>query len=79
MKHLFDKQDDTASVKEKFELVDYSHKSVALFGDTKPIKDLLSAMGGKFNPRLSYKEGKRAGWIFQVGKREELSTIINLK
>ncbi len=62
-----------------FEIVDYSEKAIALFGDTKEIKDLLKAMGGKFNPRLTYNGGKRAGWIFGLSKRGELNTIINLK
>ena len=62
-----------------FEIVDYSEKSIALFGDTKPIKDLLKAMGGRFNPRLIYKADKRAGWIFQTSKREELETVLKLK
>ncbi|HCO66504.1 MAG TPA: fusion protein, partial [Dysgonomonas sp.] len=61
-----------------FEIVDYSEKAIALFGDTKPIKDLLSAMGGKFNPRLTYKETKKAGWIFSKTKREELEGVLNL-
>lgn len=62
-----------------FEIVDYSEKAIALFGDTKPIKDLLKAMGGKFNPRLAYKADKRAGWIFQTSKRAELETVLKLK
>ena len=64
---------------EQFEIVDYSQKAIALFGDTKPIKDLLLAIGGKFNPRLTHNGEKKAGWIFQQSKREELETIINLK
>lgn len=62
-----------------FEIVDYSQKAIALFGDTKEIKDLLKAMGGKFNPRLTHKDEKQAGWIFQIAKREELETILKLK
>ena len=62
----------------QFEIVDYSEKAIALFGDTKPIKDLLSAMGGKFNPRLTYKETKKAGWIFSKTKREELEGVLSL-
>lgn len=61
-----------------FEIVDYSEKAIALFGDTKPIKDLLSAMGGKFNPRLTHNDAKQAGWIFAKTKREELNTVLNL-
>lgn len=62
----------------QFEIVDYSEKAIALFGDTKPIKDLLSAMGGKFNPRLTYKKTKKAGWIFSKTKREELEGVLSL-
>ena len=62
----------------QFEIVDYSEKAIALFGDTKPIKDLLLAMGGKFNPRLTHNDGKQAGWIFSKTKREELEGVLNL-
>lgn len=62
----------------QFEIIDYSEKAIALFGDTKPIKDLLLAMGGKFNPQLTYNAEKRAGWIFSKNKRTEVETIINL-
>lgn len=61
-----------------FEIVDYSDKAIALFGDTKAIKDLLKAMGGKFNPRLTYNNEKQAGWIFSKAKREELEGVLNL-
>ena len=63
----------------QFEIVDYSEKSIALFGDTKAIKDLLSAMGGKFNARLTHNEEKQAGWIFYKSKRKELEEVLNLK
>lgn len=61
-----------------FEIVDYSEKAIALFGDTKEIKDLLKAMGGKFNPRLTHNGEKQAGWVFSKTKRMELQNIINL-
>jgi hypothetical protein len=61
-----------------FEIVDYSQKAIALFGDTKAIKDLLSAMGGKFNPRLTYRDSKKAGWIFSRTKRTGLEEVLNL-
>jgi len=61
-----------------FEVIDYSEKAIALFGDTKAIKDLLSAMGGKFNPRLTHNNEKRAGWIFSRSKKAELETVLNL-
>lgn len=83
--HLGSKQADVQPTTEQvktdnlsFEIVDYSEKAVALFGDTKEIKDLLKAMGGKFNPRLSHNEGKHAGWVFSKAKKDELNTILNL-
>lgn len=42
------------------QIIDYSDKAIAVIGDTKPIKDKLKALGGKFNFRLSC----GAGWIF---------------
>ena len=78
-KQLVSAETSTTAENLSFEIVDYSEKAIALFGDTKPIKDLLLAMGGKFNPRLTHNNGKQAGWIFQKSKREELQTIINLK
>ena len=60
-----------------FELVDYSEKALALFGDTKPIKEQLKEIGGRFNPYLNYNGQKRAGWIFSKSKAEQLKNIIN--
>jgi len=75
-----DKQEFAQAVNNnlQFELVDYSKKALALFGDTKSIKDLLSAMGGKFNSRLTHNDKKKAGWIFSKSKQSELNTILNL-
>jgi hypothetical protein len=61
----------------QFEIVSYSEKAIALFGDTKAIKDQLKSMGGKFNPRLTHNNEKRAGWIFATAKRTELETIVS--
>lgn len=46
------------------QIVDYSEKAIAIIGDTKPIKDKLKELGGKFNFRLSC----GAGWIFPKTK-----------
>lgn len=46
-----------------FKVIDYSEKAIAVTGDTKPIKDELKRLGGKFNSRLSC----GCGWVF--GKR----------
>lgn len=62
---------------ERLEIVDYSEKAIAVFGDTRTIKDELKSIGGKFNPRLNYNGGKRAGWVFPKNKREELESMLN--
>ena len=62
----------------EFILVDYSEKAVALFGDTKPIKDALSDIGGRFNSRLTYDGQKRAGWIFQKAKEAQVRQLIGM-
>ena len=38
-------------------LTDYSEKTFIITGDTKPIKDKLKQLGGRWNPYLT-------GWIF---------------
>ena len=50
------------------EIAEYSDKSFVVRGDTKPIKECLKALGGKWNPYL--KGGK--GWIFSNSRREEV-------
>lgn len=60
------------------EIVDYSEKAVAVFGDTKQIKDQLAEIGGRFNKYLTYKDGKRAGWIFPKSKRADIETLCHL-
>ncbi|MDR3246229.1 MAG: fusion protein [Prevotellaceae bacterium] len=59
-----------------FTIVDYSEKALAIFGDTKLIKDQLKALGGRFNPNLTHNEEKTAGWIFSKSKRTELEKLL---
>lgn len=59
------------------EIVDYSEKAIAVFGDTKPLKDKLKALGGRFNPFLINSGEKMAGWIFPKTKSLELSQLLN--
>ena len=53
-------------------IVEYSDKSIAVYGNTKEIKDQLKAIGGRFNPKL--KDG--AGWIFPKNKESDARTLI---
>ena len=57
-------------------IVNYSEKAIAVFGNTKEIKDHLLSIGGKFNPSLKQNEERVAGWIFPSSKREEVKKII---
>jgi hypothetical protein len=59
-------------------MVDYSLKAVAVFGNTKEIKDQLKELGGKFNNYLTYNNIKQAGWIFSNKKKEEIKNFLNL-
>jgi hypothetical protein len=59
-----------------FLIVDYSEKALAVFGDTRAVKEALKALGGRFNPKLSHEGAKRAGWIFQKSKEGELRGLL---
>jgi hypothetical protein len=55
------------------QIIDYSQKAIAVIGDTKPIKDKLKALGGKFNFRLSV----GPGWIFPKTKLDEIQKALS--
>lgn len=59
-------------------MVEYSAKAVAVFGETKAIKDELKAMGGRFNSRLTINGNKIAGWIFPKSKEQRLACYFGL-
>jgi hypothetical protein len=48
----------------KVQVVTYSEKALALFGDTKPIKDQLKALGARFNPVLTTPEGTKSPGMY---------------
>jgi hypothetical protein len=37
------------------------------------------AMGGRFNPKLNHEGAKKAGWIFQKSKEQELKNLLTVK
>lgn len=59
-------------------LVEYSEKAVAVFGETRAIKDELKAMGGKFNNRLTFNGKRLAGWIFSKSQEQRLAYYFGL-
>lgn len=61
---------------EGLEIVDYSEKAIAVFGDTKAIKGQLKEIGGRFNPSLNYNGEKRAGWIFSKKQADKVRELL---
>jgi hypothetical protein len=53
-------------------IVEYSDRSIAVYGDTKEYKDKLKELGGKFNSNL--REG--AGWIFPKMKESAVREFV---
>lgn len=70
--------DDNGVGKNACTLVEYSDKAVAVFGDTKSIKDELRAMGGRFNSRLTFNGQRLAGWIFSKSQEQRLAYYFGL-
>jgi hypothetical protein len=62
-----------------FLIVDYSEKALAVFGDTKAVKDKLKALGGRFNPNLTHKGEKKKGWVFSKSREESLRNLLTVK
>lgn len=79
---------DTKSVKaeprnttiQDLELLDYSEKAFAVFGNTKAVKDTLKELGGRFNPALTHPatQQKAAGWIFSKKLKEVVQQELGL-
>ncbi|WP_306541040.1 fusion protein [Dysgonomonas sp.] len=59
-------------------VVEYSAKAIAVFGETRAIKDELKAMGGKFNSRLTFNGKKLAGWVFSKSQEQRLAYYFGL-
>jgi hypothetical protein len=70
--------DTTGTGKHACRLVEYSAKAVAVFGDTKSIKDELRAMGGRFNARLTFNGKQLAGWVFSKSQERQLAGYFGL-
>jgi hypothetical protein len=73
------KEEPKVEIKKDIELVQYSDKAYALFGEgTKEIKDQLKELGCRYNRFLTDpKSGeKRAGWIFPTTKLNKIQEII---
>lgn len=65
--------------KPRYTMIQYSEKCLALFGDTKPIKEELKKIGGRYNPNLHpfTKDQSVPGWIFANKAKDDLLNLIN--
>ena len=70
------KEVEAVTVK-SIEVVDYSEKAIAMFGDTKAIKEQLKELGGRFNPSLKHNGEKRAGWIFSKKQTDKVRLLLS--
>ena len=69
--YIIESADEGTSTKEII-LKSYSEKSFVVRGDTKPHKDKLKELGGKWNSNLT--DG--GGWIFSNTKKEKVEEWI---
>ena len=60
---------------EDLKIVDYSEKSFVIIGDTKPIKEKLKELGGRFNSRLTC----GAGWVFSKTRTEIVKLALSIE
>jgi hypothetical protein len=60
--------------KNTLQIIDYSDKAFAVIGETKPIKETLKALGGRFNMFLKC----GAGWIFPKTKLQTVKIKLSL-
>lgn len=58
---------------ENIQIVDYSEKAIAVIGNTKPLKDKLYELGGRYNKYLKCGEG----WIFSKKRLDSVQTLLN--
>ena len=68
---------EISPVSNAIEIVDYSEKAIAVFGDTKTVKDQLKSLGGRFNPSLKHNGVKRAGWIFSKKQMDKVRLLLS--
>ena len=61
---------------QNIQMKEYSDKSLIIYGDTKPYKDLLKELKGRYNSNLRVDGEKVSGWIFSKKHKEKLEKLI---
>lgn len=59
--------------------IEYSDKSFMVHGDTKPIKEALKDLNGRWNPFLKLNGSIVKGWIFSNKHKEAVETKLKLE
>jgi hypothetical protein len=59
-----------------FLIVVYSPKAIAVFGDTRQVKDRLKTLGGRYNPCLTHENEIKAGWVFPMSKEQQVRSLL---
>lgn len=65
-----------AATDARIEIVEYSEKSIAVFGDTKPLRDTLRDLNGLFRTYLMHDGTRCAGWIFSKRREREVRNAL---
>ena len=70
--------DQIPAIFDSVSFLDYTDKSFVVFGQTFPIKEILKAHGGRFNPFLTHPFTQEAlkGWIFPAKRKEVLRAVL---
>jgi hypothetical protein len=55
---------------------EYTERSIAVVGDTKPHAKQLKSLGGRYNPHLTIDGEKAIGWVFKKGDREKVEEYV---
>lgn len=58
------------------QMVDYSDKSFAVIGNTKPFSSQMKELGGRFNRYLKVNNEQVPGWIFSKTRQEEVAAFL---
>lgn len=75
-KPVVKKEKPKAAKRNDIEVIDYSERAYALFGNTYDIRDKLKDIGATYNKWLKYGDTKKPGWILGKRKKEQLEEII---
>jgi hypothetical protein len=68
-----------STIEKKIEIIDYTDKSFAIFGNTIALKEQMKSFNGKYNANLKHPNTgiKEVGWIFPKNKKKQVEDFVN--